>query len=340
MRIDVMMQLMHARLAGAGRPGDEEVGHRRPGSSSPARPAMSLPIADLERMGGRLASGDDEDVAERHELALRCWAPRRRWPNGRGWGRGCGRRARPWRRRCPCAARDPRHLHARTELQLVAGDGGADGHADEPRLHAVRGERQLQRAAALPRSAGGRPPAPRCAPAGSPAAGATVPLARRAEVDLELLRPAPSAARRWQRRQVFGPRPRAVLLGVSWLRRTGSASASAPDQRRRCRRRRRLRRSARRARRRGARWPGWTPRRTCGDAAPRPPAHGPRPGRRCGRRWRTASPACAATTGWRAAMPRHVSGDQQTRRPTGQQTPATGSPMTAPTSRRRRCTSS
>src|SRR5256885_10393038 len=40
-------------------------------------------------------------------------------------------------------------LFRSTERQLVAGDGGPDGRADEPRLNAVRGQRVLERAAAL-----------------------------------------------------------------------------------------------------------------------------------------------------------------------------------------------
>ena len=43
-------------------------------------------------------------------------------------------------------AGDAGHLHARPELELVAGDGRADGHADEPGLDAVLGQRVLEHA--------------------------------------------------------------------------------------------------------------------------------------------------------------------------------------------------
>ena len=44
---------------------------------------------------------------------------------------------------------DPVDLHARRELELVAGDGRADGHADELGVDAVLGERRLEHLAAL-----------------------------------------------------------------------------------------------------------------------------------------------------------------------------------------------
>ena len=46
-------------------------------------------------------------------------------------------------------AGDPGDLHARAELELVAGDGRADDHADEPGLDAVLGQRALEGAALL-----------------------------------------------------------------------------------------------------------------------------------------------------------------------------------------------
>ena len=46
-------------------------------------------------------------------------------------------------------AGDPGHLHARAQLELVAGDGGADHHADQPGLHAVLGQGVLEGAAGL-----------------------------------------------------------------------------------------------------------------------------------------------------------------------------------------------
>ena len=55
-------------------------------------------------------------------------------------------------------AGDPGDLHAGAELELVAGDGRADDHADEAGLHAVLGEGGLERAARAPRPAPGRPP--------------------------------------------------------------------------------------------------------------------------------------------------------------------------------------
>ena len=46
-------------------------------------------------------------------------------------------------------AGDPGDLHARAELELVAGDGGADDHADEAGLDVVLGQRGLEAAAGL-----------------------------------------------------------------------------------------------------------------------------------------------------------------------------------------------
>ena len=46
-------------------------------------------------------------------------------------------------------AGDPVDLDAGAELELVAGDGGADHHADQPGLHAVLGQRLLEGAAGV-----------------------------------------------------------------------------------------------------------------------------------------------------------------------------------------------
>ena len=87
---------------------------------------------------GRLRRGQDVDRAPR--AGAGGWGPRPRWPTCRGWGPGCARRARPWRRRCPSTAGDPGHLDPGAELQLVAGDGGPDGAPDQPGLDAVGGQ--------------------------------------------------------------------------------------------------------------------------------------------------------------------------------------------------------
>ena len=114
-----------------------------------ARPAMSRPTADLARVRGPAGLLAGEDVAEGHELALRVRhldADRRAARDGRQDAH-VGRRHRVGD--VLREAGDPVDLHARAELELVAGDGRADGGADEAGLHAVGGEGQLEGAAEL-----------------------------------------------------------------------------------------------------------------------------------------------------------------------------------------------
>ena len=150
---EVMMQLMPLDLPAPVAPAISRCGvvarfeeHRPAGDV--------LADGDLERVRGRLGLGRRQDVAERHELAGvvgHLDADRRAAGDG---GQDAHVDARPSRRRCRVVqAGDPGDLHARAELELVAGDGRADGHADEPGLDAVR-----RRAT---RPACGRAPRPR-----------------------------------------------------------------------------------------------------------------------------------------------------------------------------------
>ena len=115
-----------------------------------ARPAMSRPRPTSSGCGRRLRLGRREDVAERHELALPCSGPRRRSPTAPGDRREdahVGRRHRVGD--VVAQARDPVDLHARRELELVAGDRRADGRADEAGVDAELVQRRLEDRAAL-----------------------------------------------------------------------------------------------------------------------------------------------------------------------------------------------
>ena len=136
-----------AGLAGARGAGDQQV--RRGGQVEEDRPAGDV-FADrhIERVGGRLGLRRRHDVAQADELAgvVRHLDTDRRTPGDGGEDAhvGGGHRVR----NVAVEAGDPGDLHARTELELVARDGGADGLAEELGLDAVRRERIDQRAAA------------------------------------------------------------------------------------------------------------------------------------------------------------------------------------------------
>ena len=74
-------------------------------------------------------------------------------------------------------AGDPGHLHARAELELVAGDGGADDHADQAGLRRRARPGRPRGAGRSPRPAGGRRPA--CPMRSSSAGGRQLPRAPR-----------------------------------------------------------------------------------------------------------------------------------------------------------------
>ena len=142
-----------------------------------ARPAMSLPMPTSSGWVAALASGDDRrspratrwrwllgtstPMAERPGMGARM----RTSSGGEGVGDVLVQR------------RDPGDLDARAQLQLVAGDGGADRHADQPGLHAVGGEGQLQVAAARLDGLAVDGLRRRCARAGWPAGSRHVPFA-------------------------------------------------------------------------------------------------------------------------------------------------------------------
>ena len=96
---------------------------------------------NLERMSCIARFFARQHIAERHELPLTI---RHFYPDG-----GLSRNRRKdshigGRHRVGDVfrqARHPRHLHARTELELIAGHGRADGMANEPRVHAMSSER-------------------------------------------------------------------------------------------------------------------------------------------------------------------------------------------------------
>ena len=117
-------------------------------SRNTALPAMSLPIGDLERTGGGRRLRRRQQVAEGDELAgvvghldadRRAAGDRRQDAHVDG-RHGVGDVA--------LQAGDAGDLDAGAELELVAGDGRADGHADERRVDAVLGERLLEHPAA------------------------------------------------------------------------------------------------------------------------------------------------------------------------------------------------
>ncbi len=95
----------------------------RPGSPRLARPAMSRCHGDLERSAWLLPLlGSRGCRRPAHQLApVRFGTSTPMAPTCRGSGRGCARPATPWRRRCPWnRVVTPRHLHARSQLELVA----------------------------------------------------------------------------------------------------------------------------------------------------------------------------------------------------------------------------
>ena len=132
-----------ARLAGAGGSGDEDVGHR--GQVEHHGLAVDVPAdGHLERVVGPLGLGRGEDVAEGDDLAVGVGHLDADGlaTGDRGQDADVGRRHGVGD--VLVQAGDAGHLHARAQLELVAGDGRAHHHADELGLDAVLGERVLE----------------------------------------------------------------------------------------------------------------------------------------------------------------------------------------------------
>ena len=110
---------------------------------------MSRPDRDLERVHRLARLSRAEDVTERHQVAMSVGHldADRRAAGDRSEDPHVGRRHRVGD--VLVQARDAGDLDARRELELVAGHGRADGHADEPCLDPVGGERPLEHAAGL-----------------------------------------------------------------------------------------------------------------------------------------------------------------------------------------------
>ena len=99
---------------------------------------------DLEGVGGLVGLGRAQDVAHQHELALLVGHL-----DADGRAAGDGRQDADVGRRHGVGdvlvqVGDPGHLHARAQRQLVAGDGGADGHAHQAGVDPVGGQGPLQ----------------------------------------------------------------------------------------------------------------------------------------------------------------------------------------------------
>ena len=125
-----------ARLAGAGGAGDQQVG-RRGEVEEHGLAGDVLADRHLQRAGGGLGLGRDQQVAEGDELAgvVGDLDADRRAAGDRGEDADVG--GRHGVGDVALQAGDPGDLDAGAELELVAGDGGADGHADERRVDAV-----------------------------------------------------------------------------------------------------------------------------------------------------------------------------------------------------------
>ena len=123
---------MQLDLPGARRAGDEHVRQRREVEHhGPARDVAPEP--DLERVRAALASFD-----ARMSPSVTSWRCLFGTSTPIALRPGIGARMRTSAdghrvRDVVAEARDPVHLHARRELELVAGDGRADGHPDEAR---------------------------------------------------------------------------------------------------------------------------------------------------------------------------------------------------------------
>ena len=154
------MRVEARRLAGAGRAGDQDVGHRRQVDQH----GTAVDVAtdrDFERMLGVARFARREDVAQRDDLTIgigdldtdRLLAGDRREDAHVGRGHRIGDVA--------IEARDTGDLDAGAELELVAGHRRADDHVDETGLHAVLGERTLELVAPF---ADTRPCRPRASP--------------------------------------------------------------------------------------------------------------------------------------------------------------------------------
>src|SRR5579875_15266 len=134
-----------AGLPGAGRARYEDVRHVR--QVLQHRSAGDVPPqTDFEGMRGGAGLAAGEDVSEGDQLALLVGHldPDRRAAGDGGEDPHVGGSHRIGD--VPLEVGDLGDLDPRAELQLVAGHGRPDRHADEPRLHAVGGERLLQRA--------------------------------------------------------------------------------------------------------------------------------------------------------------------------------------------------
>ena len=118
-----------ARLARAGRAGDQDVRHpREVGPDGVAGDVLAEPDRERARGRGQVVV----DVAERDDVRAQSSAPRRRPPACPGSARGCGSRSSRARRRGrPSAAATFDDLRAGRELQLVARHARAGDLADD-----------------------------------------------------------------------------------------------------------------------------------------------------------------------------------------------------------------
>ena len=169
--------------------------------ASTARPLMSRPDRHLEGVGGPAGLLRRQDVAQGHHLAV---GVGHLHPDGLaardggqdahvGRGHGVGD--------VLVQAGHPGHLHPRTQLQLVAGDGGTDHHAHQARLHAVLGQGRLQGPAPVLHGLAVHLLGVGAVQQLGRAAASTPAPGRRAQVDLELAAGAgpPSTGRRGRR---------------------------------------------------------------------------------------------------------------------------------------------
>ena len=142
-----MMRVEAARLAGAGLAGDEDVRHRR----QVHHHGLAGDVAadgDLERVRRPAGLGAGEDVAEGDHLAhlVGHLDADGLLAGDRGEDADVGRRHRVGD--VLVARRELLDLHARRQLELVAGDGRADDHARQAGLDLVLGEGRLEQVAA------------------------------------------------------------------------------------------------------------------------------------------------------------------------------------------------
>ena len=189
-------------------------------SRNTALPAMSLPMATSSGPVAWRGLRRDEQVAEGDELAgvVGHLDADRRAAGDRGQDAHVG--GRHGVGDVALQAGDPGDLDAGAELELVAGDGRADGHADDRGVDAVRGQRLLEHPAARLDLG----PVDRLGPgAGEVRAGRQRPRRRSST-------PAPAPGRRapagWRPRRAA--RRRAVVEVVGGVvRRSGAAAPAA-----------------------------------------------------------------------------------------------------------------